>query len=103
MVQVTYNPPWISTETFGDRISLTGQIGEVEVSNERGKQEVIAHLLLEKDIHVRMSVWGNNLKTLIAYCGSDTEKWKGAKIKVSAKREKDKVHKVIDVLEKASN
>lgn len=105
MVQVKYTAPWIATATFNGHITIEGVIYDVEVAIEKGKQEIICSLLVgppgqpDQDVQCRMSIWGKNLKTLIAKIGDNTDTWKGRRISVTQQMLGLKNIKVIDVLE----
>lgn len=96
MAQVTWQPTWISDSFFEIANPETAKIVSTEVLQSNGKNDIIVQLASER-MHVRMSVYGENLKHLIDALGNDTDDWTGATLRVSQTNKDGKKRRILHV------
>lgn len=74
---------WIKDEDFNDSNPLTGKVLDVTTNtNQWGKAEHVLQFQLDKGGYRQMSLWGNNLNTLVKKFGNESDNWKERTVKI---------------------
>lgn len=99
MTQVTWTPNWIDDSFFELDQSPKCKIVAARVEQrDDGRKDIIVEIA-SKAAHVRMSVYGENLRHLIDKAGGDTDGWVGKFVTVHQIVKGDKKRRILSVVQ----
>lgn len=97
MVQVTYRPQFITEDFFASGDTQECRIVAVyEAEGNNGRKDLQMELV-SKTHHQKMSLWGENLRWMIATYGNDTDKWLTQPVKLQNRVTNGKRLKVLSL------